>query len=1212
MTCTGTRSPLQHGGTTQTGRALNELTPDYFRIDERELADLVLYGQALSREIRYYSAGNQPDGDWEAFFASDLTAVLAALARLPVDAFRTAARDAEEFLKAEPTRPELQLQAYFNLLFHLPVALFGMAAAAQRRLGRDHPLHRELLGLVESDLVLPFSEMMRYYNGAVGAALPLGDPEPALNPGDFGTGAPADLRPRLSNSVAALVFVSEALADRDIGGPMVTALGAVDWNGFATGIAGVSTPYQQAAGPNLVYEQIYDALTYNLLVAQFEQIYQALERVRRMAQEALAESLSKVDDHTPHYGLYLALLEMLAVARQELNGLTARHLDFYYREVLRLAPRGPVPASAHVLLQLARGEEASLVASGTELRAGKDALGNSVVFETTDDLVANRGQVSGLRAIQVHTAESGGNTYQTVFASPTADSSDGLGADLAEPLLGWRPFGPAPYAEGITQPQAPFGRVGFAVADRRLFLREGVRSILVGFELDDNLAGIVLPAMTARLTTPDGWHTVSAFGIGPFFLPKLMVFAVLLDGDQPPVVPYDPDVHAEENGEGYPEGLPVLELTFAFEGETDNTASAFALLRDARIAQSYLYVSAAGLRNLALQTPDGAADSSKPFTPFGAQPKTNAGFLVGSAEIFAKPINNLRLNVTWDPPYSANDYFLKKGASDYSVQLSYLAKGAWSTAPTPVNLALGSTSPVLYLQDGNLADENSAMVLEEPGFGPTARGGFLRLSLSSDFGHAGYVAELTRATVAMAMENELTENTAYNYLKDPDDKVTVPKSPFAPTVAEITASYDTAYSEPTHFFHVAPFGQRPLASAGETLLPALDYEAALFIGVESFAAPARLSLLLQVANGTGDPLLEVPELDFHYLAGDAWVPFDDQDVDDKTDRLQASAILGLAMPDDADTNHALMPGDLHWVRIAAPGTAPAVNSLLAVRAQAVRAEFADRDNDPQFLKEPLPAETISKPVVSDRAIKGLEQPFASYGGRAREDAETFHQRAAERLRHKDRASTLWDYERLALEAAPELYRVKCLNHTELVRQAGMIVADHELRPGSVVVVTVPWTVGQPHLNPLRPYTDTATRKKVRDVLQSRLSPFINLEVENPRFEEVQASFKVAFLPGIADTAFYLDELQEALVGYLAPWSVEAGADIIFGGTLRKSAVIDFVEELPYVDYLEDVELYHIPDPDGLPGALADKEVIEATTARSILVSAARHSVEELA
>ena len=445
MADSGARSPLTHGGTTQTGRALAELAPAYFRIDERELADLVLYGQALSREVRYYAPDNQPAGDWEAFFASDVTAVLATLARLPVEAFRAAAGDAEEFLKGDQNRPDAELRAYFNLLFHLPVALFGAAAAAQRRLGRDHPLHRQLVGLAETDLALPLAELMRYYNGAVGAGLPLGNPEPALDPNDFGTGAAGDLRPRLSATVAGPVLVPEVLTDRIIAGPMVTALGAADWNAFANGVAGVSVPYQQAAGPNLTYEQIYDALTYNLLVSQFEQIYQGLERVRTMAQSALAQSLDAVDDHAPHYSLFLAFLEMLAVARQELNELTGRHLDFYYREVLRLAPKGPVPASAHVLLELAKGVDAHLVPAETGLRAGKDGLGNDVVFETADDLVVNRGQISALRAVRVHSVESGGDTYQTVFASPNADSADGLGADLIDPARGWRPFGPKPF-----------------------------------------------------------------------------------------------------------------------------------------------------------------------------------------------------------------------------------------------------------------------------------------------------------------------------------------------------------------------------------------------------------------------------------------------------------------------------------------------------------------------------------------------------------------------------------------------------------------------------------------------------------------------------------------------------------------------------------------------------------------------------------------------
>jgi hypothetical protein len=189
--------------------------------------------------------------------------------------------------------------------------------------------------------------------------------------------------------------------------------------------------------------------------------------------------------------------------------------------------------------------------------------------------------------------------------------------------------------------------------------------------------------------------------------------------------------------------------------------------------------------------------------------------------------------------------------------------------------------------------------------------------------------------------------------------------------------------------------------------------------------------------------------------------------------------------------------------------------------------------------------------------------------------------------------------------------VKCLNHTELVREAGKVVADNELSPGGVVVVTVPWTLGRPHLDPLRPYTDQATLKKVRDLLAVRISPFVRLEVANPKFEEVQVKFKVAFLDGIDDIAFYLGELEKAVIGHLAPWSVGAGEDITFGGKLRKSSVIDFVEELPYVDFLEDFEMYHRPDPELPAWTPADMETIEATTARSILVSARKHIIEEL-
>ena len=52
------RNPLIRSGMTQDGRRRAELATDYFVPDERDLADLILFGQRFARHIRYYDASN--------------------------------------------------------------------------------------------------------------------------------------------------------------------------------------------------------------------------------------------------------------------------------------------------------------------------------------------------------------------------------------------------------------------------------------------------------------------------------------------------------------------------------------------------------------------------------------------------------------------------------------------------------------------------------------------------------------------------------------------------------------------------------------------------------------------------------------------------------------------------------------------------------------------------------------------------------------------------------------------------------------------------------------------------------------------------------------------------------------------------------------------------------------------------------------------------
>ena len=52
----------------------------------------------------------------------------------------------------------------------------------------------------------------------------------------------------------------------------------------------------------------------------------------------------------------------------------------------------------------------------------------------------------------------------------------------------------------------------------------------------------------------------------------------------------------------------------------------------------------------------------------------------------------------------------------------------------------------------------------------------------------------------------------------------------------------------------------------------------------------------------------------------------------------------------------------------------------------------------------------------------------SIGGRLTDTDPLFYQRSSERLRHKEKSISIWDYETLILDNFPEVFRVKCLNH----------------------------------------------------------------------------------------------------------------------------------------------------------------------------------------
>jgi len=1221
------RNPLARGGTHQGERALRALQADYFRVDERETSDLILFADRFSRHVRYRNASNRAQGDWRPFFTADVAAVLAALAELPAASFQAFARAVQDYLADAPDRAEADLRIHFKLLFQLPLRLLRDAGAAVERLAPQHPMRAFVRTVMVRDAAAPLRDLVGFYKGALALAAPpindaalVADTPPALADHNT-TFDDADPRIQLPNAVTERLRGAPAVSALDVSAALMTDVAATGWTAFYNGIAADPAPYQASLGVTAgkVYHQIYDALNYYLLATALERLFQALGRIAREATRQLEGSLTSFDGHAPHYGLWLAFLRLFAVNQQHLNGLTQRHLDHYLRDVLRLAPRGAMADRVHLVFELQKNvQERRLPAATTFFRAGKDATNQEVFYRLDSDIVVNRAKVASLMAV---------HRRGTIPAAvPVADSRDGLGEPLPKESPAWPPFAPL---AGV-----PPARIGFAVADRQLFLREGSRRIRVALTLTRPLRSGPLPAgFRASLTGEKGWVAIGPAKVAAEVVDgDELAIEIDLEGDDPPILPYD----ARNHGEGYPGTEPMARIEFAFAERPTESRQLYALLGDVAFDAIRLSVRATDVRNVTLQNEAGVLDPAKPFLPFGSSPGRNAPLILGSSELFSKALQSLTLHGAWEQRLTAGGFFLRRGPDDHKARLRHLRDGKWvgEGGDTIQLFKANSEALEVSLAGVSAASAAVAQALENPPYSATAPAGFIRLELNNGFGHRQYVDQKTWAVIMVARDpswrapgNEPPRRRAKGrghreqmYLEDDEaervsdynfDRTTqLPLEPYTPKLDGFMVSYVTRAQAPARLLHLHPFGFTRQQTAGGRLFPDLAHEGALYIGVKDLRPPQRLTLLVQTLDGSANPLKSETELAWHYLRGDAWVELAEQAVDDKTRNLTGSGIVGLAVPDDADTDHHVLPSGLHWFRIAAAADTDAVNHVLALLPQAASATLVEPGRDPGRLAQPLGAGTITKLKVSDPAIKKVTQPFPSFGGKPPEGERAFTVRATERLRHKDRASTMWDYEHLVLQEFPGIYKVRCINHTELVRDAAStIVADNEVRPGHVLVVTVPYVRGGAG-DPLRPYTDKRTLLTIDGFLRRRISPFVALEVQNPKLEEVQVEFTVAFTPDVADIAFYQDELSRAIVRHLSPWAWDSGAEISFGGTWRKAAIIDFVEEQPYVHHVAEFKMYHKPDIAVSDGdwQRVDEEVVQATTARSILVSHARHVI----
>ena len=180
-----------------------------------------------------------------------------------------------------------------------------------------------------------------------------------------------------------------------------------------------------------------------------------------------AQELAEKDDGdtTPHLALLIAFLRLYQEPRQIINGLTRRHLDFFYRRVLQFAKKPAVPDKAHVLIGLKKNSAPITIGPANVFSAGKDDKGVELIYAPTRETVINNAKVESLRSIYVDKSGHG-----TVRFAPIPKSADGAGAPLPADDPKWHAFG---------HENLPAAKIGFAIASPLLRMNEGTRKVIV-------------------------------------------------------------------------------------------------------------------------------------------------------------------------------------------------------------------------------------------------------------------------------------------------------------------------------------------------------------------------------------------------------------------------------------------------------------------------------------------------------------------------------------------------------------------------------------------------------------------------------------------------------------------------------------------------------------------------------------------------------------
>lgn len=856
---------------------------------------------------------------------------------------------------------------------------------------------------------------------------------------------------------------------------------------------------------------------------------------------------------------------------------------FYLNDILKMSGKKQSAGTTWVTFETSPIGAGNVLQKGTywEAKKGEPVVG----YKLLSDIQLSRMTLSGMNMVVVERNE-----------ERFPEAALGYVTAVMQSTLPSKAYSPVP--------------TGFCLHSSMLLLGEGKREVNVLFRFtsdslrvledaitqvsfvqeisrDETLFKVFHDAFQLWISTAGGGQIVENFHIRLQENEGLRL-TFRLDEDFPAIVPLDD------------EDLPSLRLLM----NSSAWLFPYSWTRKMFVKSVKITVSVQGIRSIEVYNDLGQIDVRQAFYPFGVMGEKGAWLAFGCYEMACKPIKTVNLAFNWQHLPTCNgglkEYYKTYNKEidncSFKGRIDQLRNRGWKPLSDSGSVYLFRTSsgPMPLKEDTLIEHTDIYFSISENVILPyhksaqfnlgNVNSGFYRLVLTEpDMGFGGH--EYRRLFADVMMYNSRARH-----------KKPLPELPLSLLIDSPLLSYT---AEEECFFSVGCVSDirfsyiRPLSNTID-LLPDTNRPIALMEGPEDEG-----NLMIGIAGAVGENLISMymeldllqreinheflPQTDWYYRDIHRWIRIDSINVlRDDTGGLMHSGAVVLQFPFCITAEMTDSDG-VFWICVAVHSHLCNTSAVRSVYLNVVEAEAVM-----------TPGTKLSVPgVVSYGRIAPL------IGERPEENEAEIRTRMSERIATRHRLLLPGEYEQRVLLEFPEIVKVKCFPGMD---------AKRENRNTVVTLAVVHSRSGNEF-----PLCTDELLCRIEDCFRQYTSPFVNIDVINPVYEEVTLFCGISLKSG--ETAgFAIQKVHEGLEACIAPWN-KNGGEPVFGYAFSLRDMQSSIKEGGRVNVIHGMKLLQvITEAEGryslreYISANGEEQMVAPSVPWAILVPAPHHYV----